>query len=89
MHISEFTTEQLYEAIIRRAKALMADAGITVDDLRMRNIIIHTHVRNAKIRAEYQEQVALGTKGDAVIAELVEKYCLSYSTVKSIVYNQR
>ena len=89
MHISEFTTEELYVAIVRRAKAIMADAGITADDLQMNHIVSHTHVRNAKIRSEYQEQVTLGVKGDAVIAELVERYGLSYAMIVSIVYNRR
>ena len=89
MHITEFTTEQLYAALVHRAKAIMEDAGVTVDDFRMSHIVSHTHVRNAKICAEYIDQVYAGVKAEAVMFDLADKYGLSYGTVNKIVHAQR
>lgn len=89
MHISEFTEGQLHAALAHRARQLMADAGITVDDLEAKNIVSYTQVRNAKIRAEYQEKVASGVKAEAVVQELMVKYRLGYDMMKSIVTGRR
>ena len=89
MQVSEFTTEQLYDALIRQAKSIMRDAGITVDDLQMNRIVNHTHVRNAKIRAEYEARITEGTKAEAVKMDLAGDFGLSFGAINKIVHGER
>lgn len=89
MQVSACTTEQLYDALILQAKSIMQDVGITVDDLQMNRIVNHTHVRNAKIRAEYEERITEGIKAEAVKVHLADEYGLSFGAINKIVHGER
>lgn len=67
----------------------MTDAGLSVDDQQVGNIISYVQVRNAQIRSEYAARVKAGSKREAVKMELADEYCLSCGTINKIVFSQR